>query len=205
MMSSILPQARKQERLRELELQEEREQNLAHQDNKTKRSSLPRVSGWFRGWLGGHTDDGKSSARHELTPEQQQKLRAARRLQRVDKELGPLPAPPQAPKGVSGGGGKFEGGRTYILFGASATPPPFIHAGLYLWGSVGSGKVRGGGVIGHECVNFAEIASTHPSLFKSLLMDMFYEAVSATLPALQRHRRLHFNAAMLEVRQGNGI
>lgn len=45
--------------------------------------------------------------------------------------------------------------------------------GLYLHGSVGSGK--------------------------SLLMDLFYDAVAKTLPGLQHHRRMHFNAAMLEV------
>lgn len=57
----------------------------------------------------------------------------------------------------------------------SPAPPSLLCSppGLYLWGSVGSGK--------------------------SLIMDLFYDAVASTLP-LQHHRRMHFNAAMLEVR-----
>ena len=48
-----------------------------------------------------------------------------------------------------------------------------VRAGLYIYGSVGSGK--------------------------SLLMDMFYAAVEAEA-AVPLRRRIHFNAAMLEVR-----
>lgn len=47
------------------------------------------------------------------------------------------------------------------------------HAGLYIYGSVGSGK--------------------------SLLMDMFFAEVEAA-DAVSLRRRLHFNAAMLEAR-----
>lgn len=49
-----------------------------------------------------------------------------------------------------------------------------MFAGLYVWGSVGSGK--------------------------SLLVDLFYECV-AKQAGLQHSRRMHFNAAMLEVRR----
>ncbi len=47
-------------------------------------------------------------------------------------------------------------------------------AGVYIFGSVGSGK--------------------------SLVMDLFYESV-AELKLVPFHRRVHFNAAMLEVRK----
>lgn len=52
------------------------------------------------------------------------------------------------------------------------------HVGLYIYGSVGSGK--------------------------SLLMDMFYAAVEAET-AVPLRRRIHFNAAMLEVLPLNSI
>ncbi|KAF5832554.1 AFG1-like ATPase-domain-containing protein [Dunaliella salina] len=81
----------------------------------------------------------------QLTPMQREHLRKARLREQVLKELGNPPTPPSSPKGV------------------------------YLYGSVGSGK--------------------------TLLMDIFYSALAQNSHHLgiTKHRRVHFNTAMLEI------
>lgn len=121
----------------------------------TEKTSLPRSPrhpasstswlGWlgFRGAEGAGSGAGDGSMGGVLNAEQKSKIAALEREARVSKEMGRPPSPPTGPKG------------------------------LYLHGSVGSGK--------------------------SMIMDLFYEAIASDLPALSRHRRMHFNAAMLEV------
>jgi len=84
----------------------------------------------------------RQSHTEELSEQQREALRAQAREARVDRELGPPPTPPEPPRGV------------------------------YIHGSVGSGK--------------------------SLVMDLFFGAMEAQgVPTFRR--RVHFNAAMLEM------
>ncbi|WIA43503.1 hypothetical protein OEZ86_009965 [Tetradesmus obliquus] len=83
----------------------------------------------------------QESKQAEISPAQKARQAAAARRAQALQELGPGPQPPAAPQG------------------------------LYVYGSVGSGK--------------------------SLLMDMFYDTARQHLQ-LDHSRRLHFNAAMLE-------
>ncbi|GAB4817182.1 hypothetical protein N2152v2_004228 [Parachlorella kessleri] len=94
-------------------------------------------------------EDGIASGRQGLSAAQRRAVVAARAERRLDALLGPAPPPPLAPKGV------------------------------YIHGSVGSGK--------------------------SLVMDLLYTAVAQPSSSTERgplvpyHRRLHFNAALLEL------
>eukprot|EP00200_Dunaliella_tertiolecta_P018552 CAMPEP_0202400428 /NCGR_PEP_ID=MMETSP1128-20130828/2722_1 /ASSEMBLY_ACC=CAM_ASM_000463 /TAXON_ID=3047 /ORGANISM="Dunaliella tertiolecta, Strain CCMP1320" /LENGTH=682 /DNA_ID=CAMNT_0049003971 /DNA_START=28 /DNA_END=2073 /DNA_ORIENTATION=- len=106
------------------------------------------VSGLLAAWLPSWlVPAGERTGRQmrQLTPMQREHLRKARLREQVLKELGHPPKPPSSPKGV------------------------------YLYGSVGSGK--------------------------TLLMDIFYSALAQNSHHLgiTKHRRVHFNTAMLEI------
>jgi hypothetical protein len=178
------PKARRLRRLKELELEDEaallrqnqsdekrrqqqqREQQRQQQQHKKPDGSAdaPGLAAWLTRKLGfGGGGQAAAPAPPPLTPQQRAHLAAQARRARVARELGAGPAPPAAPRG------------------------------LYVHGSVGSGK--------------------------SALMDMFFEAATGgggggteavggadaqagsgkKQPALEFARRLHFNAAMLDL------
>lgn len=137
-------QIRLNQRLRELDEQDASQEMDSGSSGSGSASQATETSlNWVTGWFRFSTGPEKAKQPAQLTPEQKEKLRRARRESQAKTELGPSPSPPTAPKG------------------------------LYLHGSVGSGK--------------------------SLLMDLFYDSVANTIPQLEHHRRVHFNAAMLEV------
>ena len=97
----------------------------------------------LRSWLAGAMGtEGDNHSPETRTPRQRRMLAASRAEARLDAQLGPPPPAPQQPKGV------------------------------YLHGTVGSGK--------------------------SLVLDLFSAAVRHA-GGVPHHRRLHFNSAMLEL------
>ena len=140
-------QAALNQRVKELEAQDTT-QGSDPSDAASSGPETPQTTAVPSSWISGWLPTSLSGAHHakqpaQLTPEQKEALKRSQRESQAKSDLGPPPTPPKAPKG------------------------------LYLHGSVGSGK--------------------------SLLMDLFYDAVANTLPRLEYHRRVHFNAAMLEV------
>lgn len=110
-------------------------------------AAAARRQGGMLGWLGAALGAPEPQAPPQRSEHQRRVLARAAVERRLDAELGPPPAAPPAPKGV------------------------------YLHGSVGSGK--------------------------SLVMDLLSAAVHAE-QAVTHHRRLHFNAALLELHRWAG-
>ncbi|KAL4857708.1 AFG1-like ATPase [Chlorella vulgaris] len=126
------------------QLVSEEEARLAAEEVKTAASSDSGMSG-MRKWLSavlGGSEGGQGAPPQRRTAAQRLTLARARVEPRLAQQLGPPPAPPSAPKGI------------------------------YLHGSVGSGK--------------------------SLLMDLLSASVQQE-GVVPHHRRLHFNSAMLEL------
>eukprot|EP00879_Flechtneria_rotunda_P026424 GHRR01028173.1.p1 GENE.GHRR01028173.1~~GHRR01028173.1.p1 ORF type:complete len:257 (+),score=124.22 GHRR01028173.1:224-994(+) len=120
----------------------EQQQQLQRQQQPPTPPPQPAASGWFGRLFGRSTRSKPEKAQQTLTPKQLARRAAAARQAEVQQQLGPKPEAPAAPQG------------------------------LYVYGSVGSGK--------------------------SLLMDLFYDTATQHLQ-LDHSRRLHFNAAMLEL------
>ncbi|MEW5309364.1 MAG: hypothetical protein WDW38_001258 [Sanguina aurantia] len=144
-----------------------------------ERQSASKASSFLPSWLAGVVGLQASStpASKAAAGYQAERMAEIKRQNNVSRELGPPPFAPQPPKGGSAPvcnvrppRSRPKGARKRRL--TARCCGLIMCAGLYVWGSVGSGK--------------------------SLLMDLFYECV-AKQAGLQHSRRMHFNAAMLEV------
>jgi hypothetical protein len=115
------------DKLHQAELQQQQQQQQQQQPSSSSSSGTGGGGGWFSQLVGSITGSsgGSSSQQKELTPAQKARRAAAARHVQARQELGAPPAPPAAPQG------------------------------LYVYGSVGSGK--------------------------SLLMDLFYDTARQEL------------------------
>ncbi|KAF8066413.1 AFG1L [Scenedesmus sp. PABB004] len=157
-------------RLAELQAQDDAQEQQLQQSQEQE----PPPGGWLSRALAA-TGLQRSTPKAPPNPAQRARAAAAARRQAAAGELGPGPSPPAGAAARGAVGGWARRPRAHSPPPPPPPPlppPPPSPQGLYIYGTVGSGK--------------------------SLIMDMFFHAARTHLP-LDHARRLHFNAAMLEL------